>query len=277
MLLLLLVDDSADGLTGLTPANNEGLTDQEEHDADLGNGEEAPDGGLLEEVGGDEAGHEGAGAVEEGSLDDHTLLLVQGEERSEHEEAVEADALDVVGGISHGDGPAQVDHRLGLEGADILATDPLPAGLGGDVLGVPAGDVGEGIAGKDEETADEAEALDDGVLVAVLGELSIVLSGVLLGGELGQRLVDHMAEVGLEANVDETANGEELVDEGLALGGVEASSDENVLDGLKHLHGEEEEDTSSELTVAGRVVDPPRDEEAKQGKASGHVTVKAHS
>ena len=97
--------------------DNEGLSNEEEHDGDLGDREEAPDGGLFHEVIGDERGQDGAEKEEEKSLDDHALLLIEGEERCEHEEGVDASPHDEVRGVSHGHGPAQMNHCLGLEGA----------------------------------------------------------------------------------------------------------------------------------------------------------------
>lgn len=107
------------------PVDNEGLTDKEQHSGNLGNREEAPDGGLLHQVVGDEGSQDGAGKEEEASLDDHALLLVQSEERGEHKEGVDASTHHKVAGVSHGDGPAKVNHGLGLEGAEGVSTEPF--------------------------------------------------------------------------------------------------------------------------------------------------------
>ena len=49
-----------DGDVTLAPMDNEGLSNEEEHDGDLRDREEAPDGGLFHEVIGDERGQDGA-------------------------------------------------------------------------------------------------------------------------------------------------------------------------------------------------------------------------
>lgn len=87
---------------------------------------------------------------------------------------MEADTLDVVGGIRHGNRPTQVDHGLGLKRADVVATDPLLTDAGAHILGVPSGNIRKGEAEEDEESSNEAEALDDGVLITVLDKLSVV-------------------------------------------------------------------------------------------------------
>jgi hypothetical protein len=58
----------------------------------LGHGEEAPDGGLLVEVGGDHCSHARAQRVEERGLQHHqhrasVELVDEGDERREHDEA----------------------------------------------------------------------------------------------------------------------------------------------------------------------------------------------
>ena len=49
----------------------EGRSNDKDHDEDLGNAEEAPDGGLLAQVGGDEGGQVGAEQEQEGTLQHH--------------------------------------------------------------------------------------------------------------------------------------------------------------------------------------------------------------
>ena len=70
----------------LAPVNDQSLTDKEQHNSDLCNREEAPDAGLLHKVVRDKTGHNRAKQKEEASLQDHALLLVQGQEGGEHEE-----------------------------------------------------------------------------------------------------------------------------------------------------------------------------------------------
>jgi len=240
----------------------------------LSNREEAPDGGLFHQVLGDHGGGEGTSEVEDEALEDHTLLFVHGEERSEHEEGVDTSTHDVVGGVSHGDGPAEVDHRLRLEGAELFTTEPFGGGLREGSR--PFRDEGHGVAGPEEEATEEAEALDDLVLFVVLFELVVVFSRELGAGVVAERFVDDVAEVGLEADVDEAQHGEDLVDHGFTDGISKTSGEEEVLDGLEEFHGEEEEDTSSKLTVAGAGMNPPGSEETNSGEATGHISVEAH-
>lgn len=95
-------------MINIYPVDDQGFSDAEQHNGDLGNGEEAPDGGLFEEVGGDQTSHVGSESEEEDTLDDHTLLFVESEERSEHQERVDSSTGDNVGGVSHGNGPGKV-------------------------------------------------------------------------------------------------------------------------------------------------------------------------
>jgi hypothetical protein len=112
-------------VTRATPVHDQSFTDQEEHDGDLSDGEEAPDGSLFEQVGGDGGGSSGAGKIQDETLEDHALLFVHGEEGSKHQEGVDTSAHDVVSRVSHGDGPAEVDHGLRLEGAELVAAEPF--------------------------------------------------------------------------------------------------------------------------------------------------------
>lgn len=257
-----------------SPVDNQHFTDQEEHDGDLSDGEEAPDGGLFEQVGGDGSSGGGAGNVQDETLEDHALLFIHGEEGSEHQEGVDTSAHDVVGGVSHGDGPAEVDHGLSLEGAELVTTEPFGRGLREG--GRPLGDEGHGIAGPEEEATEEAEALDDLVLFVVSVELAVVLVAELGIGVVAERLVDDVAEVRLEADVHEAEHGEDLVEDGLAQGVSDAGGEVEVLDSLEGFHSEEEEDTLGKHGVAGARMNPPGSEEANKGETAGHVTVEAH-
>eukprot|EP01084_Bolivina_argentea_P131482 232075_1 len=169
-----------------------------------------------------------------------------------------------------------MNHRLSLEGANLLTAEPLLGEAGAVLLGVPSGNVGHGPAEEDQEAADEAKATDDGVLALVLLELAVVLGGVLGVGGHGEGLVDEVAEGGLEADVDEAEDGQDLVDHGVADLGAEVGGNEHVLDGLEELHGEEEEDADRELAVGGVLVDPVGEEKAEGSEAAGHVAVEAH-
>jgi len=118
--LLVLGSDQRLVSTVLTPVDDEGLADEEQHDCDLGNGEEAPDGCLLEQVGCDPASESRAEHEEEDSLDDHTSLLVESKEGGEHEERVDGSAGDDVCGVSHGNRPGKV--IVSSESAELLSS-----------------------------------------------------------------------------------------------------------------------------------------------------------
>lgn len=113
------------GDVSAAPVDDERLADEEEHDGDLRDGEEAPDGGLLHEVVRQQRGQHGPEEEQENALQNHALLLPQREEWREHEEGVDGGAHYVVGGVRHGHGPAQVPHGLGLEGAQVVSAQPL--------------------------------------------------------------------------------------------------------------------------------------------------------
>jgi len=85
-----------------------------------------------------------------------------------------------------------------------------------------------------------------------------------------------MAEIGLQANVRKSQDGQELVDEGIADGRINVGGDEHVLDGLQELHREEEEDARGQLRVGSSGVDPVRAEQAEGCKSSGHFLREAH-
>ena len=156
-------------LTVLAPVHNERLADEEQHSRDLGDGEEAPDGGLLHEVVRDEARQERAGHPQEHALHNHALLLVQRKERREHEEAVDRGTGDVVRRVGHGDAPCQVE--LAVERAQLLAAEPLGALVAGD--GVTRQVRRKDEAHEQSEAADEAQPLDHAVLPQVLLALGL--------------------------------------------------------------------------------------------------------
>jgi len=58
-----------------------------------------------------------------------------------------------------------------------------------------------------------------------------------------------MAEIGLEADVQETKDGEDFVDHSVADGRIDVGGDEEVLYSLEEFHGEEEKDTRGECSV----------------------------
>jgi len=233
VLAALLVSFLHHGDVALAPVDDEGLSDEEEHDADLREGEEAPDRGLLHEIVADEGGHDGAEEEQEDALNDHALFLVQSEERGEHQEGVNASTHDVVRGVGHGHGPSQVGHALGLEGAQLVTAQPLRGLVVAHVHGVEGRDVRQEVSSEEEESTDQAQTLDDVIAILVLAAL-------------GERCVDHVAIVRLQAYVQEAKQSEHLVDDVVTVRVREASRKEEILDGLEELHGEEEEHTCAQ-------------------------------
>jgi hypothetical protein len=216
------------GDVALAPVDDQRLSDEEEHNTDLCKGEEAPDGSLLHQVIGDEGSHDGAEEEEEDALDHHALLLVQSEERGEHEERVDACSHDVVRGIGHGHGPAKMSHALGLECAQLVPTQPLGGLVVAHVHSVERWDVRQEISAEKKHTSNQTQPLDNVVAVLVLATL-------------GQRCVDHVAVVRLQTDVQESQQSQHLVDDIVTVRVAEASGKEHVLNGLEKLHGEEEE------------------------------------
>lgn len=154
-----------DGDVSSAPVDDEGLTDQEQHDGDLSNGEEAPDGGLFHEVVRDQRSQDWAKQEQEQSLEDHSFLLVEGEEWSKHQEGVDASSHDVVTGVSHGDRPAKVSHGLALEGAEVLASQPLSGWGVLDIHSVQLRDEGQEITREQQKSTNQTQSLDNSVTV----------------------------------------------------------------------------------------------------------------
>jgi len=85
-----------------------------------------------------------------------------------------------------------------------------------------------------------------------------------------------VAEIGLETDVEETEDGEDLVDDGITDGGVDIGSNEEILDDLQEFHGEEEKDTGGKGGVVGLGPDPPGGEEADGCESSRHFHRETH-
>ncbi len=92
-----------------------------------------------------------------------------------------------------------------------------------------------------------------------------------------QQVLHTVAKVWLKANVQKSCQGEYLVDRTLTNRVIETCSKKHILDSLQHLHGEEEEDSSGQLEVAGSGVDPPSSEQPDQGEGQAHFPSEAHS
>jgi len=223
----------------LAPVDDQGLADEEEHDRDLGDREETPNRGLLHQIGGDDTCQIRTEDEEENSLNDHAPLFIECEEGSEHEEGVDGRTRDDVGGVSHGNGPGQV--IVSSESAKLLSSEPLGGGLVSKSLWP---NTRNHPAGKQHCTTNETQSLDNHIFVQIL----------LVLGEGG---IDDVAEIGLEADVQESQNCEHLVNQGVADRGIDVRGNEEVLDGLEELHGEEEEHTRGQLGVVRLGPDPP--------------------
>jgi len=109
--------------SGTSPVDDQGFSDGEQHNGDLGNGEEAPDGGLFKEVGGDQTSHVGTSDEEDDTLEDHTFLFIEGKEGSEHQERVNGSTGDNVSGVSHGNGPSKM--VVSSESAELFTSEPF--------------------------------------------------------------------------------------------------------------------------------------------------------
>lgn len=234
---MLVLDMEGGVLVIATPSQNQLFTDNEQHDANLGNAEEAPDRGLFHEVGGDVGGKEGTSSPEEDSLNDHVLL--HDKEGTEHQEGVDGSGGRPVGGVVHGHGPSKM--VLALVGAQGLTTQPLSGaartGSGCQTLEVceVAGDgalrvLGQKVASQKSSPAKKAQTQNN-----------VVLNQKVLA--LGQRTVDDVGEVGLVADVNKSDEGQELVHFAVTV------INPKVLKALKQLHQKEPENTNCEASV----------------------------
>jgi len=224
-----------------TPIDDQGLTDAEQHDGDLGDGEEAPDGGLFHQIGSDQTGQVGPECEQKDSLDDHPFLLIQRKEGSKHQERMDGGARDDVSGIRHGHRPGKM--VISSISADFFSSEPFGGGKLDSLLPKPRNQK----ASKQHSSANKTKSLNDGVFVQVF----------LI---LGERSVDDMTEVRLEANVQESQDGQNLVDDRIAERGIDVRRDEEVLNELEELHREEEENSRGEFSVVGARIDPIRGE-----------------
>ncbi len=146
------------------------------------------------------------------------------------------------------------------ESAKLFTSEPFS---GGNTVKGATIDIGQQPSREEHTTTDEAESLDDHVSVLILFVL-------------GEGSVDDVAEIRLKANVEETEDGEDLVDNGITDGGINVGSNEEILDSLQEFHGEEEKDTSSEASVVGLGPDPPGGEQADTGESSRHFHRETH-
>jgi len=106
-----------------SPVYDQGFTDAEQHDGDLGDGEETPDRGLFHEVWGDEAGKIRSENEEEDPLDDHAFLFVEGKERCKHQEGVNGGPRNYIGRVCHWDGPSKM--VVSSVGTNFISSQPF--------------------------------------------------------------------------------------------------------------------------------------------------------
>jgi len=125
--LLLLVNDFSAHQRSVnssaTPIEDQSFADAEQHDGDLGDGEETPNGSLFHQIRGDETGEVGAKSEEEGSLKNHSFLFVQGEEGGEHQKRMNRNSGNDIGRIGHGDRPSKM--VISFECADLVSSQPF--------------------------------------------------------------------------------------------------------------------------------------------------------
>lgn len=151
----------------------------------LSNGEETPDGGLFHEIIRDQRGQDRTKEEEEASLEDHSLLFIQGKEGSKHQEAVNTSTGNVVGGIGHGYRPSQMVHCVCLKGAKVITTQPLSRWVViTNLHGIQLRNVRQEVAHEQHEASNQTKTLDHNVSIKVLFRFC-------------QTCIDHVAEVWL--------------------------------------------------------------------------------
>jgi len=126
-LLLLVIDDFSAHQRSVnssaTPIEDQSFADAEQHDGDLGDGEETPNGSLLHQIRGDETGEVRAESEEEGSLENHSFLFVQGEEGGEHQKRMNRNSGNDIRHVGHGDRPSKM--VISFVCADLVSSQPF--------------------------------------------------------------------------------------------------------------------------------------------------------
>jgi hypothetical protein len=110
---------------------------------------------------------------------------------------------------------------------------------------------------------DQAQAFDSVIFQLVLWAL-------------GQRGVDHVAVVRLQANVQHSQHRKDLVDYVVAQGIIHVLCDHKVLQALQELHGKEEEHPTCQICIFCFGMNPPSTEQAHPGKGERRFLVEAH-
>lgn len=246
-------------LAALAPVDNQGLPDEEKHDGDLRDREEAPNRRLLHKVGAEHTCHDGAEKEQEDALEDHAFLLVESKEGCKHQKRVDRCTHDIVGRISHGHRPAKMPHGLSLECAELLTAKPLGGLVIRHVHGVHGRNVRQEVPDEQQETSNKTKPLDHPVLHLVVLRL-------------GQTAVDHVAVIGLQADVQKAQKGQNLIDDILAVWIIQACRQKHVLNRLQELHTKEEEHTRGQLRVVRSTHDKDREQEHSR-REEGQVRV----
>lgn len=172
---------------------DQSFSDAEEHDCNLGNRKEAPDGGLFHEIRGDQASEIRAENEKEDALDNHSLLFMEGEERGEHKEGMDSGAGNNVSGVGHWYGPSEM--VVSSVCAKLFASKPF--GRRTDQGLFPY--IGDEKSGKQHSSSNKTELFDDHVTVNVF----LVL---------GERGVDYVTKIWLQTDVKESQYGQDLID-----------------------------------------------------------------
>jgi len=171
-----------------SPVDDQGFSNTEEHDSDLGDRKEAPDRSLFHEIGSDQAGQIWAESKEKDSLNNHSFLFIESKEGSEHKEWMDSSSGNNVSGVSHWDRPSEM--VVSSVCAKLLASQPL--GRGANKSLIP--NIRDKEASEQHSSSDKTESLDDHVAI----EVFLVF---------GKRSVDDVAEIWLKTDMKETQNG----------------------------------------------------------------------
>jgi len=174
--------------TTTSPVDDQSFSDTEQHNRDLSNRKEAPDGGLFHEVRSYQASEIWAECEKEDSLDNHSFLFVEGKEWSEHEERMNSGSRNDVSGVSHWYGPSK--RIVTSVGAKLLASEPLSGGANKSLIP----NVGNQETCEQHSSSNQTESFDDHVAI----EVFLVF---------GKRSVYDVAEIWLKTDMKETQNG----------------------------------------------------------------------
>jgi len=109
-----------------TPIYNECLTNAEQHDGDLGDGEEAPDGRLFHEIRWDPTRQIRSKRKQKDSLNHHSFLLVESKEGGEHTKRMDGGTWNHIRWICHWHWPRQMVQTF--VSANFVTSEPFGGG-----------------------------------------------------------------------------------------------------------------------------------------------------